>query len=174
MRAIVDDGMRTRTVFSVCCRCSESTTGVRPERIMSGGRPLRNNAGQETISNRYQEIQSECVETTLLIVSGGAETNSRRCQKQYFAGRVFFYHNFDRCDSFESPTRLPQVAARAQPFTAHLDFDLSNNDADNLQQVTTGKAMQLLKAFVEESVREELSSGTWTAVWVKDACRCVP
>lgn len=90
MQAIVGDGMRTRAVFSVCCRCSESTTGVRPERIVSGGRPLHNNAGQETISDRDQEMQSGCIETTLLIVSGGAETNSRRCQKQYFAGRVVF------------------------------------------------------------------------------------
>ena len=68
--------------------------------------------------------------------------------------------------------QIKQVAARAQPFTAHLDFDLSNHDAENLRQVTIGKAMQLLKGFVEESVREELATGGWTAVWVKDACRC--
>ena len=66
-----------------------------------------------------------------------------------------------------------QVAARAQPFTAHLDFDLNNHDAENLRQVTIGQAMQLLKNFVEDSVREELANGTWTAVWVKDACRCL-
>ena len=64
-----------------------------------------------------------------------------------------------------------QVAARAQPFTAHLDFNLNNHNAENLRQVTIGQAMQLLKNFVEESVREELATGAWTAVWVKDACR---